>query len=66
MRHMTAPPPAALPPALRAQRSGIQTVLSLLPYLWPTGNPVARLRVALAMLCLVAGEGRDRRRSGHL
>jgi ABC-type transport system involved in Fe-S cluster assembly fused permease/ATPase subunit len=54
---MTAPPPAALPPALRVRRSGIRTVLSLLPYLWPAGNPVARLRVALAMLCLVAAKG---------
>jgi ATP-binding cassette, subfamily B, heavy metal transporter len=50
---MTAPPQAELPPALRVQRSGIQTVLSLLPYLWPAGNPVARLRVAVAMLFLV-------------
>jgi ABC-type transport system involved in Fe-S cluster assembly fused permease/ATPase subunit len=50
---MTAPPQAEEPPALRVQRSGIQTVVSLLPYLWPAGNPVARLRVAVAMLFLV-------------
>ena len=39
------------------QRSSIQTVLSLLPYLWPAGNPVARLRVAAAMLFLVLAKG---------
>ncbi len=54
---MTKLPHAALPPALGGQRSGIQTVLSLLPYLWPAGNPVARLRVAVAMLFLVLAKG---------
>jgi ATP-binding cassette subfamily B protein len=54
---MTAPPPAELPAALRIERSGLQTVLSLLPYLWPSGNPVARLRVAVAMLFLVLAKG---------
>jgi ATP-binding cassette subfamily B protein len=43
--------------ALEGQRSGIRTVLSLLPYLWPAGNPVARLRVATAMLFLVLAKG---------
>jgi ATP-binding cassette, subfamily B, heavy metal transporter len=57
MRHMTAPAPAELPPALTVQRSGIQTVLSLLPYLWPAGNPVARLRVAVALVFLVLAKG---------
>jgi ATP-binding cassette, subfamily B, heavy metal transporter len=54
MRHMK---PAALPPqlpaSLQVHRSGIQTVLSLLPYLWPAGNSVARLRVVAAVVCLV-------------
>jgi ATP-binding cassette, subfamily B, heavy metal transporter len=54
---MTAPAPAELPPALTVQRSGIQTVLSLLPYLWPAGNPVARLRVAVALVFLVLAKG---------
>ena len=45
------------PLALEGQRSGIRTVLSLLPYLWPAGNPVARLRVATAMLFLVLAKG---------
>ena len=47
------PPPAELPPGLRVQRSGIQTVLSLLPYLWPKGNTAARIRVATALVFLV-------------
>ncbi|HVC61320.1 MAG TPA: ABC transporter ATP-binding protein/permease [Acetobacteraceae bacterium] len=54
---MTAPPPAELPPALRVRRSGIHTVVSLLPYLWPAGNPAARFRVAVAMLFLVLAKG---------
>jgi ABC-type transport system involved in Fe-S cluster assembly fused permease/ATPase subunit len=54
MRHMkpTAPSPP-LPASLQVQRSGIQTVLSLLPYLWPAGNTAARLRVVAAVVCLV-------------
>jgi ATP-binding cassette, subfamily B, heavy metal transporter len=35
----------------------MRTVLSLLPYLWPAGNPVARLRVIGAMLFLVLAKG---------
>jgi ATP-binding cassette, subfamily B, heavy metal transporter len=54
---MAKPQPAELPPALTVQRSGIRTVLSLLPYLWPAGNPVARLRVVVAMLFLVLAKG---------
>ena len=41
------------PPVLISQRNGFQTVRSLLPYLWPRGEPVARLRVAVAGLLLV-------------
>ena len=48
---------AALPPVLRVERSGIQTVLSLLPYLWPAGNPIARLRVVIAVLFLLLAKG---------
>jgi ATP-binding cassette subfamily B protein len=36
-----------------SQRNGFQTVRSLLPYLWPRHEPVARLRVAAAGLLLV-------------
>jgi ATP-binding cassette, subfamily B, heavy metal transporter len=54
MRHMKpAAPPTQLPASLQVHRSGIQTVLSLLPYLWPAGNRVARLRVLAAVVCLV-------------
>jgi len=53
MKHRTAAPP----PVLRVERSGIQTVLSLLPYLWPAGNPIARLRVAGAVVFLLLAKG---------
>jgi len=48
---------AALPPVLQVERSGLQTVLSLLPYLWPAGNPIARLRVVVAILFLLLAKG---------
>ncbi len=47
------PAPADLPPALRVQRSTMQTVLSLLPYLWPVGNSGARIRVVVALVFMV-------------
>ena len=47
------PAPADLPPSLRVQRSTMQTVLSLLPYLWPVGNLGARIRVVVAMVFMV-------------
>jgi ATP-binding cassette subfamily B protein len=31
------------------QRSTFQTIVSLLPYLWPVGNPGARIRVVVAL-----------------
>jgi ATP-binding cassette, subfamily B, heavy metal transporter len=31
----------------------MQTILSLLPYLWPAGNPGARIRVAVALVFMV-------------
>ncbi len=37
----------------RTQRSSIATVRSLLPYLWPSGDPGARVRVMAAMALLV-------------
>ena len=43
--------PAAILP--RPQRSGIATVRSLLPYLWPSGDWGARVRVVAAMALLV-------------
>jgi ATP-binding cassette, subfamily B, heavy metal transporter len=47
------PPPADLPPSLRVQRSTTQTIVSLLPYLWPAGNTSARIRVVVALLFMV-------------
>jgi ATP-binding cassette, subfamily B, heavy metal transporter len=47
------PAPADLPPSLRVQRSTMQTVLSLLPYLWPVGNSGARIRVVVALVFMV-------------
>ena len=44
------------PPVLPSSRTGWQTVTSLLPYLWPKDDPVARLRVLLAVVFLVAAK----------
>ncbi len=41
------------PPVLRSERNGFQTVRSLLPYLWPRGEPTARLRVTASAILLV-------------
>ena len=50
MRRSSHPPaPADLPASLRVQRSTFQTIVSLLPYLWPVGNTNARIRVVVAM-----------------
>ena len=35
------------------QRSTWQTIVSLLPYLWPKGDLRPRVRVVVAMACLV-------------
>ncbi len=41
-------------PVLPGQpRSTWQTIVSLLPYLWPKGDPAMRVRVVLAMGCLI-------------
>ena len=54
MRRSSHPPaPADLPPSLRVQRSTTQTIVSLLPYLWPAGNPGARVRVVVALVFMV-------------
>ncbi len=38
---------------MHSTRSGLQTIRSLMPYMWPKGEPVARLRVASAVVLLV-------------
>jgi ATP-binding cassette subfamily B protein len=37
-------------------RTGLQTIRTLLPYLWPSGAPGAKARVVLAVLFLVAAK----------
>ncbi len=54
---MSSASPARLPPELQVQRSGLQTVLSLLPYLWPRDNRGARLRVVVALVFMVLAKG---------
>ena len=53
MRRNHAEPQADLPPSLRVQRSNLQTIASLAPYLWPAGNPGARVRVVVAVLFML-------------
>jgi ATP-binding cassette, subfamily B, heavy metal transporter len=55
MSRRRAPPPApvAIPPSLQVQRSNLQTILSFLPYLWPGGNPGAKLRVVTALVFML-------------
>jgi ATP-binding cassette subfamily B protein len=54
MRRSSHPPaPASLPRSLRGQRSTMQTVVSLLPYLWPVRNPGARIRVVVALVFML-------------
>ena len=52
-RSSTTPAPADLPPSVRVERSTFQTIVSLLPYLWPVGNPGARVRVVIAMVFMI-------------
>ncbi len=47
------PAPANLPPSLRVERSTTQTIVSLLPYMWPVGNTGARIRVVIALVFMV-------------
>ncbi len=37
------------------KRSALQTVLSILPFLWPAGHPLMRVRVLIALGCLLLG-----------
>jgi ATP-binding cassette, subfamily B, heavy metal transporter len=54
MRRSSHPPaPADLPGPKRVQRSTLQTIVSLLPYLWPVGNPGARVRVVVALVFML-------------
>jgi len=48
--------PLTLAPATTRERSSLQTVRSLLPYLWPTGDHVAHIRVIAAVVMLVAAK----------
>jgi ATP-binding cassette subfamily B protein len=45
--------PADVPAAPITPRSTFQTILSLLPYLWPVGNRGARIRVAVALVFMI-------------
>jgi ATP-binding cassette subfamily B protein len=56
MRGMRPIPTAAPPDLARPQRSTWRTIISLLPYLWPRGDLTARVRVVIAMACLVAAK----------
>ena len=58
MRAMTrsSHPAAAERPAPPPGRSTWQTIISLLPYLWPAGNTGARIRVATALLFMLASK----------
>ena len=49
----TAHPPASLPKELQVNNGSMRTVLSLAPYLWPEGNPGARVRVVIAMVFML-------------
>ena len=47
--------PLAVPAPVR-ERSSLQTVRSLLPYLWPTGDLGAHVRLVIAVIMLVAAK----------
>jgi ATP-binding cassette, subfamily B, heavy metal transporter len=53
---MTPNPSVTQTVAPAPQRSGLQTVRSLLPYLWPRGDVVAHVRVVAAVLFLIAAK----------
>jgi ATP-binding cassette, subfamily B, heavy metal transporter len=59
MKHMRAgPPPGDAPGVAQVkENSNVQVVLSFVPYLWPKGNPVARVRVTGAVLAMIAAKG---------
>jgi ABC-type transport system involved in Fe-S cluster assembly fused permease/ATPase subunit len=45
-----------LPTPQAAERSHWQTLLNLLPWLWPANEPGLRLRVVIAVACLIASK----------
>jgi ATP-binding cassette subfamily B protein len=45
-----------LPEPQAAERSHWQTLLNLLPWLWPANEPGLRLRVVIAVACLIASK----------
>src|SRR6185437_13347615 len=53
MRSMSQTPSVHASGTARRQRSGLHTVASLLPYLWPRGEPAARVRLLVAVVLLV-------------
>jgi ATP-binding cassette, subfamily B, heavy metal transporter len=55
MRYMRAGSPPTEPRP--KEHSNVQVVLSFVPYLWPKGNPVARVRVVGAILSMIAAKG---------
>ncbi len=48
--------PHTPPAAARQPRGDIATIRTLLPYLWPKGEAELRVRVVLALLCLLAAK----------
>src|SRR6185437_3259130 len=53
MRSMSQTPSVHASGTARRQRSGLHTVASLLPYLWPRGEPAARVLLVLAKVATV-------------
>ncbi|MEI7714378.1 MAG: ABC transporter ATP-binding protein/permease, partial [Rhodospirillales bacterium] len=53
MRTAQPPAPAPVVGAQRGETGSLRTVLSLAPYLWPKGNPGARVRVVVAMIFML-------------
>ena len=47
---------ATAQPSIVPGRSGLATLRSLLPYLWPKGEPAAKARVVIAFAFLIAGK----------
>jgi ATP-binding cassette subfamily B protein len=56
MRAMRQPTANFIPIFTGESRSGLQTIGSLLPYLWPKGDTVSHLRVVAAVVFLVAAK----------
>jgi ATP-binding cassette, subfamily B, heavy metal transporter len=56
MRSMSPPASTAAAASGPSPRSALHTIATLLPYLWPKGDPMARTRVVVASLCLIAAK----------